>query len=79
MMPDGICKVHCEAVDKKLDTVWESMGKKVPYLVFSLVLGGLLLVAIFFGETFARRQEKSIDALIAIQSDISGNKGERAA
>jgi len=75
-MPDKICKVHCEAVDNKLEKIWTAIGKKVSFLVFSLVLGGLLVIAVFFGETISRRQDKTFDTLINIQQSVSGIQGE---
>ena len=75
-MIDKHCDVPCEAVDKKLVLIWEAIGKKVSFLVFSLVLGGILLIAIFFGESVGKRQEKTFDALGAIKTSMSEIKGE---
>jgi len=82
-MPEKICEsVHCGPVDRQMDKVWASMGRKVPYLVFSLVLGGLLLISIavagYFGNSVVKRQDffvvqqvKTFDTLVEIQKGMS--------
>ena len=87
-MPDKICEsVHCGPVDRQLDKVWASMNQKVPYIVFSLVLGGLLLISIavagYFGNSVVKRQDffvvqqaKTFDTLVEIQKSISSVQGE---
>ena len=75
-MPEKICKVPCKPVKDDLDKMWSYLGKKVPYIVFSLVLGGLLTVAVYFGETNSRRQETLFKAVMGIQKTVSGIQGE---
>ncbi len=81
------CDTPCPVVDDKLEKVWIAMGKKVPSIVFFTILGGLLLIAIYFGNSAGRRatersavttanQEKTFDALGAIQMSMSEIKGE---
>ncbi|KKN31156.1 hypothetical protein LCGC14_0826650 [marine sediment metagenome] len=82
-MPDKICDVPCPVVDDKLEKVWLAIGKKVSLLVFFSIIGGLLIIAIYFGEGIGRRQEqvalqqgKTFGTLIDIQKSVSEIKGE---
>lgn len=77
MKTDEVCtEVPCGPVKRDLDKMWTYLGKKVSYIVFSLVLSGLVIIAIFFGETITRRQENLFEAVMEIQKTVSGIQGE---
>ena len=51
------CEVPCEAVDKKLEGIWIEIRKRVQWIVFTFVLGGLGLVLIFIGGSIMAKQD----------------------
>jgi len=69
-MVDGECKVPCDPVDRKLDIIWADMRKRVPWLTFSLVLGGLGAVLLFFGSNILATQSKLSDQIGALSAKV---------
>ncbi len=71
-----VCDVPCKAVKEDLDDMWKSIGRKVSFIVFFSVLGGLLIIAVFFGEAMTSRQSTTLQVVMDIQKSVAGIKGE---
>jgi len=67
------CNVPCRPVDEKLDALWSGINKRVPWVVFTLVLAGLGTVLIFFGKTIIDAQTRMAEQIAVISSGNQRN------